>query len=557
MQLREYITKVLLENAIKYDGTTKANAAMGAVMREFPEYRGDAGTVMPVAQEVAQEINALSVEEQQQRLDAMGGSDAPEKEERDPFELEHENPVLRFEPSPSGPMHIGHAFPLGLNHLLAVRNEGKLILRIADTNPDNIYPQAYDLLEDDAQWYTHQGISEVIIQSDRLPLYYSYAEKMLANGWAYICSCTAEEFREHSQQKTECPCREQAPAKHLERWELMQTSWEPGDAVMRIKTDMTHKNPAIRDWPAMRINLSEHPRQGTKHRVWPLMNFSVSVDDIELGMTHVLRAKDHADNARRQEWMYEYFDEKKPETYFVGKINFTDLKLSTSSTRKKIDEGEYTGWDDIRLPFLPALRRRGYQAESLLRLADEVGISSTDKTISKEEYFSSIDSFNRELIDAEADRAFFVEEPIKIVINDAPTINVQKPRHPDHPERGTRKLTVGQEVYVQAEDIKDPKGVLFRLVDAYNFRFDNGKWVYVSESYDDFKDAQNKRIIHYLPAEHNTGKARIRYPDGSEKEGLAEQHVRTYDNGSILQFERVGFVRLDDVAAQEFWYAHD
>ena len=557
MKLEEFITKALLENAIKYDGETKAQAALGAVMREYPQYRGNADEVLPLAQEIAAKINQQTIEQQQAQLDALGGSDAPEQETKDPFNLEYDNAKLRFEPSPSGPMHIGHAFSLGLNHLLAINNDAQLLLRIADTNPENIYEPAYKQLEADAQWYTHQGISRVIIQSDRMELYYSYAENMLAQGWAYICTCSADAFREHSKQKTPCPCREHPPAKHLERWELMKTTLEPGDAVMRIKTDMTHKNPAIRDWPAMRINTSTHPRQNNKYRVWPLMNFSVAVDDIELGMTHVLRAKDHADNAKRQEWMYNYFDKPIPETYFVGKINFTDLKLSTSKTRLRVEQGEFSGWDDIQLPFMPALRRRGYQPEAFLRLAQEVGISKTDKTLSKEEYFTAINAYNKEYIDKEADRAFFIQTPKKITVHNAPTIQVEKLRNPADKTRGVRKLTVGEDVYVQAQDITDPEGVLFRLVDAYNFRYEDGKWVYVSTDYKDFKQATNKRIIHYLPAAHNASKAKLHVPDGSWIEGLAEAHVRNYDQGSILQFERVGFVRLDDVDKQEFWYAHD
>ena len=556
MQLKEFITKALLENAIKYEGKTKAQAALGAVMREFPEYRGKTQEVLPIAEEIAQEINELEVSEQQERLDNMGGSDAPEKEEKDPFELPS-NAKLRFEPSPSGPLHIGHAFSLGLNHLLAARNDAQLTLRIADTNPDNIYPQAYKLIEADAQWYTHQAIHQVIIQSERLELYYLQAEKLLAEGHAYICTCSADEFREHSKEQTACPCRELAAAKNLERFEQMKTVYEPGDAVMRIKTDMKHKNPAMRDWPAMRVSTSKHPRQENKYRAWPLMNFAVAIDDIELGMTHVLRAKDHQDNAKRQEWIYNYLDEPIPETQFVGKINFTDLKLSTSKTRLLIEQGEYTGWDDIRLPFLQALRRRGYQPEAFLRLAQEVGISSTDKTLSKDEYFQAINAYNKQYIEQTAHRAFFIKNPVEITIQEAPTTHVSKPKHPSDKKQGTREFEVGGDVIVQEEDLKEPEGILFRLVDAYNFRYEEGQWIYVSESYEDFKAAKKKRIIHYLPAQESAVNARIHYPDGSYVHGILERGARDYEEGTILQFERIGYVRLDDEETQTYWYAHD
>jgi glutamyl-tRNA synthetase len=355
--------------------------------------------------------------------------------------------------------------------------------------------------------------------------------------------------------KQACECRELAVSEHIDRWELMRTAWEPGDAVMRIKTDVTHKNPAMRDFPLMRIHHGNHPRQGTSYTVWPLMNFSVTVDDIEMGMTHVLRAKDHADNAKRQEYLYEYFNHKSPETFFVGKINFTDLKLSTSSTRKLIDEGVYSGWDDIRLPFLPALKRRGYQAEAFLRLADEVGISQTDKTLSKDEYFSTINSYNKDLIEKQANRLFVVENPVEISIIGAPDIEVLKEKNP-YQDAGMRSLDSHGSFFVDKNDLVDTEGVLFRLIDAYNFCKEGDAFVFVSESIDDFKQAEKKRIIHYVPCQQAVDVKLLR-PDGCVSACKAEQSVLDCEENDILQFERVGFTRLDDKNSLTFWFAHD
>ena len=65
-----------------------------------------------------------------------------------------------------------------------------------------------------------------------------------------------------------------------------------GRAVLRAKTDMKHKNPAFRDRVLCRISDRRHPRVGTRYKVWPMLEFSWAVDDIELGMTHVIRGKD-------------------------------------------------------------------------------------------------------------------------------------------------------------------------------------------------------------------------------------------------------------------------
>src|SRR3990167_792910 len=99
---------------------------------------------------------------------------------------------------------------------------------------------------------------------------------------------------------------------------------------------MKKKNPAMRDFPLARINLTKHVRQGNKYRVWPLMNLAVTVDDIDLEMTHVIRAKDHRDNAERQKKMYEALGigTKFPWTGFLGRIHLKDMELSSTDMKR-------------------------------------------------------------------------------------------------------------------------------------------------------------------------------------------------------------------------------
>ena len=131
---------------------------------------------------------------------------------------------------------------------------------------------------------------------------------------------------------------------------------------------MQHNNPAMRDFPLFRINNDEHPKTGKEFRVWPLMNFSVAIDDMDLGITHALRGKDHADNAKKQAFIHKALGVPTPEAVSVGRINFTEgVEVSCSKVKPKVESGFYNGWDDIRLPFMKALKRRGFQAEALRR----------------------------------------------------------------------------------------------------------------------------------------------------------------------------------------------
>ena len=124
-----------------------------------------------------------------------------------------------------------------------------------------------------------------------------------------MCTCSAEEFKVHRVGMTECPCRDNSVDENLERWSKMNNpdEYQPGDAVLRVKTDMTLKNPALRDWPAARIQTNPHPRVGNRWRVWPLLDFQSAVEDYLQGVTHIIRGKDLMDSTRKQTLLYAHF----------------------------------------------------------------------------------------------------------------------------------------------------------------------------------------------------------------------------------------------------------
>jgi glutamyl-tRNA synthetase len=342
---------------------------------------------------------------------------------------------------------------------------------------------------------------------------------------------------------------------------MMFKEYRQGDAVMRFKSDITHKNPAMRDFPLMRINESEHPRQGMKYRVWPLMNFSVSVDDMETGVTHTLRAKDHADNALRQEMIHKVLGFDTPEAISVGRINFDGFDLSTTQTKLKIKEGAYNGWDDIRLPFLMALKRRGYKAQALRKFAVSMGVTKTDKTVAIAEFFKTINSFNKEILEHAAERYFFVKDPVKIHVANAPSFAVNMPLHPDHPKRGHRTLDTGTDFYIAKKDYeKIPDDKIFRLMDCINVVKKGDKFHFDSLDYETYKEKGCCMILHWLPVdEEQIVKAEVLLADNERREGFAEKAITNLKVGDVLQFERFGFVRFDRKEDDRFvfWYTHN
>jgi glutamyl-tRNA synthetase len=357
---------------------------------------------------IINEINKLEPEEQevllQKHKDEISEREVKKEGELPELPLtkhqEKNGIVMRFAPSPSGALHVGHAISGCLNFVYVQRYNGKFYVRIEDTNPENIYPPAYELIEQDSNWLFNNS-AEIIIQSDRMEIYYKYAKKLINKYSAYVCSCSQEEFKEISKNKKECSCRKQTKKENLKKWEkMLRGNYDPGEVILRFKTPdetggMKHKNPAMRDFPLARINETNHPRQGKKYRVWPLMNLSVPVDDIELKMTHIIRAKEHRDNAQRQKMIFKILGKKYPWDAYLGRWHIKGLRLSASEITRGVENGKYSGWSDKNLPTIQALKKQRYQPEAFWRLTQHIGLKEVDKTIEKNEFFRLLKMFNK------------------------------------------------------------------------------------------------------------------------------------------------------------------
>ncbi|MBN1644980.1 glutamate--tRNA ligase [Candidatus Woesearchaeota archaeon] len=562
--VKKLIKKWALQNAVNFGGNASPGAVIGKLIAEMPDIKSDLKKLSPLIHEIIHEVNSMANDEQINALKKIAPEllEAKAKEKHAGLkqlpDAEKGKIIVRIEPSPSGPLHIGHAYGIGINYSYAKMYDGKFIVRIADTAPDNIYAPAYKLIERDANWLTENGVSQLIIQSDRLDKYYKVAEKLISDCTAYVCTCSGDDFRALIGKKQACPCRDISQKENLLRWAKMFSDFKPGEAVVRIKTDVEHSNPAMRDWPALRINEHVHPRQKDKYRVWPLMNFAVAVDDYDLGLTHVINGKEHADNAKRQNYIFDYMGWKKPAYINWGRINFQGFEVSCSKTKEKIQQGEFDDWDDIRLPFLPALRRRGYQPGAFIKLAMDIGLTLTDKTVSMEEFFKNLNAHNKDIIDSKSSRFFFVDDPVEIEIKDIPELKVEINKHPDFPKRGKRIFLAKNRFYIQRDDwakIKNNK--LYRLMDCANFIRRNKVYAFDSTEYENYKTFGDF-IMHWLPVSDDLVNVEILMPDKTVRKGFGEPDLKNISKGDIVQLERFGFCRLDKIENDKltFWYAH-
>lgn len=539
------IRKYALQNAVQFSGKATMGAVLGKVMAENPELRKKAKETSALAKKVIDEVNGMSPEEQLKALEAS----APELLVKETKHREMGLPELqgvsgevrmRLAPNPSGPLHLGHSRMAVLNDEYVRRYGGICYNRFEDTDPARIDPAGYKTIPEDLEWLGIK-VDKTVIQSDRFEMYYDIARKLLDMGKAYVCTCKIEDWRELKNKKKPCPHREQPLSEQLVRWDKMfDGSYKPEEVSLIVKTDLSHPNPAIRDFVALRIDDTPHPRTGTKYRVYPLMNLAVAVDDHLLDLTHVLRGKDHLNNTYRQEYIYNYFGWKKPVYIHYGRVSIEEAQLKKSVTAKGIKEGAYSGWDDPRLGTLRALKRRGIRPEAIRRYWVETGIKEVDIEFS----WKTLYSFNRELIDDGANRYFFVSDPVKIQIEGAKDLVARAPKHPEHPERGTRDLKVGGEpaVYISKDDLASNPRKL-RLKDLCNIDLDGDRAKYAGNDLAVLKEGV--QIVHWAPMDSLV--AEVLMTDGTSKNGVVEPGVKDA-LGNVVQFERFAYARVEQVS---------
>jgi len=572
---KEAIKKIALLNALHYGGKAQFQPVLGKLLTERPHLKARVKEVAPIVNEIVKEVNRLSQEEQKRIVEEKW----PEALVKEKVEAEralpplpnvekYERIVTRFAPNPDCMLHLGNARAIVLCDEYAKIYKGSFRLRFEDTDP-RLKRSAlpfYDAIREDLKWLGCKWDMEAI-QSDRLSIYYDHAERLLKNGGAYVCTCTPEKFRRLVLAKKPCPCRDLSPTEQLTRWKrMLNGTYREGKAVVRVKTDLNHPNPAVRDWPALRIINTKkypHPRVGAKYRVWPLYNFSAGIDDRLMGITHIIRGKEHLTNQTRQEYMYRHFGWKYPEAIHYGRMKIAGGLLSKSKIVEGVRKGAFTGWDDPRLATFIALRKRGILPETIRRLIIEVGPKTVDVTLS----WDNLYAINRKLIDPVANRYFFVSEPRKVVVKNVPAQATAKlPLHPDHPEHGYRTFQIKPinsecAFWISSQDTGLMKSRnIVRFMGLFNVQIESVHAGVIEAFFHSKEHEEAKKLgaplIHWIPAETGVP-CEVVMPDASTIRGIAEDMCRQLKPDDIIQFERFGFVKIGSVDWKlTAYYAH-
>jgi len=576
-EVRDLILKYVLKNAIEHGGKAAVEPVMSKLLGLKPELRPVARDLSEAVAKVVAEVNQMSVEEQVK----LAKEKFPEVfEERVSVEKPKVLPPLpnverykevrtRFAPNPDFLIHLGNARPAILSYEYARMYNGKLILRFEDTDPKTKKPllEAYKAIREDLNWL---GVKwdEEYIQSLRMEIYYSIARELISLGGAYVDLCTREEFIKYKLNKIPCPHRETSAESNLELWDKMLANYfTEGEAVLRVKTDLNHPDPSVRDWVAFRIidtDKNPHPLVGSRYVVWPTYNYAAAVDDHLLNITHILRGKEHMVNTLKQRFLYNHLGWEYPEVIHLGRLRLEGLILSKSKIKELLMKHpeDFSTPDDVRFGTLAALRRRGVTAEAIRKLILEVGVKGTDAVIS----WDNIASTNRKLLDYNTKRLMFVQHPpTEVIVRAVPSDlhnRVSIPLHPSNKSLGSREVEVirdakgGISIFISKDDVGRFKEVGYiRLMEFINIKYvdelNSGKVLaeYVGK---DLNQARRLKapIVQWVPS-HNNVRVVILKPEGlkiKKVRGYGEEYFRTLQNSEVVQLVRFGFAKVEEVS---------
>jgi glutamyl-tRNA synthetase len=211
--------------------------------------------------------------------------------------------VTRFAPSPTGLLHIGGVRTALFSWLQARRQGGKFILRIEDTDRERSTDEAVRVILEGMQWLGLSADEGPFYQTARFDRYKDVIAELLASGKAYRCYCTKEELE---QLRSEQMARKEKP-RYDGRWRDRTDVREGVEPVIRFKNplsgevvveDLVHGRVVFQNTELDDLIIARS--DGT-----PTYNFCVVVDDMDMGVTHVIRGDDHLNNTPRQMNMLE------------------------------------------------------------------------------------------------------------------------------------------------------------------------------------------------------------------------------------------------------------
>ena len=445
----------------------------------------------------------------------------------------------RFPPEPNGYLHIGHAKAIYVDFGTAERFNGICNLRMDDTNPTKEDVEYVDAIKEDIHWLGYDWEDRFYYASDYFEDMYNGAVELIKKGLAYVCELTPDQMREMRGDLTtpaQSPYRDRPMEESLDLFARMRAGeFEDGRMTLRAKIDLASGNFNMRDPVIYRINHMPHHRTGTKWCIYPMYDFAHPMEDAMEHITHSLCSLEFEDHRPLYDWVINNVTlPAKPRQIEFARLGINNTVMSKRKLRALVEGGYVSGWDDPRMPTICGLRRRGYTPASIRNFSVRNGVSKVNSTVE----YSFLEHCLREDLNLTAKRVMGVLNPVKLILTNYPedrTETFEVENNPNRPEDGTRTVTFGRELYIEAEDFMEtPVKGYFRLFPGNEVRLkttyvvkctgckkdENGNVVEVYAEYDPESRGGN-------PADGRKIKSTIHWVDAKNAE---DAEIRLYDN---------------------------
>ena len=384
--------------------------------------------------------------------------------------------ATRFPPEPNGYLHIGHAKSICLNFGLAAENNGVCHLRFDDTNPTKEDVEYVESIQEDVRWLGFDWHDKLFYASDYFEQLYQYAVQLIKAGKAYVCSLSPDEMREYRGTLTEpgkdSPYRMRSVAENLDLFERMRAGEFPeGAHTLRAKIDMASGNLNMRDPVMFRILHASHHRTGDKWCIYPMYDYAHCVSDAIEGITHSICTLEFEDHRPLYDWFLDALQTPcHPQQIEFARLNLSYTLMSKRKLLQLVNQRHVSNWDDPRMPTISGLRRRGYTPESIRAFCERIGVAKRDSVVD----IALLEHCLREDLNKRAPRVMAVLRPLRVVIDNYPTGQVEEMEavnNPEDPSMGTRQVPFSRVLYIEHEDFReDPPRQFFRLAPGREVR---------------------------------------------------------------------------------------
>ena len=375
----------------------------------------------------------------------------------------------RFPPEPNGYLHIGHAKSIILNSGLAKEYHGLFNLRFDDTNPMKEKTEYVNSIVEDVKWLGADFRGEVLFASDYFGEMYDKAVLLIKKGKAYVSDLSAEEIKatrgDFTTPGKEDPSRNRSVEENLRLFEDMRDGkYADGEKVLRAKIDMASGNINMRDPVLYRIARLTHHNTGDRWCIYPMYDLAHPIEDAVEGITHSICTLEFEAHRPLYEWVVNECEYPNPPKQIeFAKMYLTNVITGKRYIKKLVDDGIVDGWDDPRLVTIAALRRRGYTPEAIRKFVELAGISKADSSCD----LDMLEYCIRDDLKLKKPRMLAVLHPVKLIIDNYPegeTEELDMPNNLEVPEMGSRCVTFGRELWIEAEDFMEvPPHKYFRL----------------------------------------------------------------------------------------------